>query len=101
MSTGKYLLRKLGLFFFTLGCVLTILFFLFKLMPGDPTAIFLDNNLSLEMIARQRQLWGLNDPLWQQYLHYIANMVTFRFGNSFFGNESVSDIMVEKTRTPA
>lgn len=98
MSTGKYLLRKIGVFLLTLWCVLTILFFLFKLMPGDPTAIFLDNNFSPQMIARQRQLWGLDDPLWQQYVHYLANMLTFRFGNSFFGNESVGHLMAEKTR---
>jgi peptide/nickel transport system permease protein len=95
--SGQLLLRKLGLFAFTLWCVLTIMFFLFKLLPGDPTTIFLDNNFSSEMIEQQRRLWGLTDPLWQQYLRYLWNMVSFHFGDSFFGNESVGHIMAQKS----
>jgi peptide/nickel transport system permease protein len=95
--SGRRLLRTVLLFAFTLWCVLTIMFFLFKLLPGDPTTIFLDNNFSSEMIERQRRLWGLTDPLWQQYLRYIWNMVRFKFGDSFFGNESVGEIMAQKS----
>ena len=93
----KPLWRKAALFAFALWCVLTIMFFLFKLLPGDPTTIFLDNNFSSEMIERQRRLWGLSDPLWQQYVRYLWNMVRFKFGDSFFGNESVAAIMKAKS----
>jgi peptide/nickel transport system permease protein len=89
-------LRRVLLFAVTVWCILTIMFALFKLLPGDPTAIFLDNNMSMEMIAHQKQLWGLNDPWWLQYLHYIGNMATLRFGDSFFQNQPVSEILLEK-----
>ena len=88
--------RRLLLLALTVWCILTIMFVLFKLLPGDPTAIFLDNNMSVELIERQKQLWGLNDPWWLQYLHYLGNMALFRFGDSFFQNQPVADILAEK-----
>lgn len=92
----RYLIRRLVLLAFVLWCILTIMFGLFQLLPGDPTSIFVDANFSQEMIERQRQLWGLNDPVWMQYLRYLRNMVLFDFGDSFFQIEPVSTIMADK-----
>jgi len=89
-------LRRVLLLALTVWCILTIMFALFKLLPGDPTAIFLDNNMSMEMIEHQKQLWGLNDPWWLQYLHYLGNMALFRFGDSFFQNQTVGEILADK-----
>jgi peptide/nickel transport system permease protein len=88
--------RRLLLLALTLWCILTIMFALFKLLPGDPASIFVDNNMPVEMIEHQKQLWGLNDPMWLQYLHYIGNMALFRFGDSFFQNQTVFEILTEK-----
>src|SRR5258705_2041457 len=98
---GRYFGRRLLLLIFVVWCVLTIIFALFKLLPGDPTTIFIDSNFSVEMIERQRALWGLNDPIWLQYLRYLGNMALFSFGDSFFQNESVAAILAEKTRNTA
>lgn len=89
-------LRRLLLLALTMWCILSIMFALFKLLPGDPTSIFVDNNMPMEMIEHQKQLWGLNDPWWLQYLHYIVNMALFRFGDSFFQNQTVGEILAEK-----
>jgi peptide/nickel transport system permease protein len=89
-------LRRFLLLALTLWCILTIMFALFKLLPGDPTSIFVDNNMPMEMIEHQKQLWGLNDPMWLQYAHYIANMALFRFGDSFFQNQTVFEILTGK-----
>ncbi|MBM3567411.1 MAG: ABC transporter permease [Alphaproteobacteria bacterium] len=94
----RYLLRRLAQAGFVVWCILTIMFLLFKLMPGDPTAIFVDNNFTEDMIQRQRMLWGLNDPWWVQYLRYLRNMLLFDFGHPFFQNESVAEIMLDKVR---
>ena len=69
-------------FVFVVWASLTIIFILFKLLPDDPTAIFVDNNFSVEMINRQKALWGLNDPVWLQYVRYLKNMALFDFGES-------------------
>lgn len=92
----RYALRRVGLLVFVIWCVLSIMFALFQLMPGDPTAIFIDSNFSVEMVQRQRELWGLNDPLWLQYLRYLRNMALFDFGTSFFQIAPVSEIMADK-----
>ncbi len=89
-------LRRVLLLALTVWCILSIMFVLFKLLPGDPATIFVDNNMPMEMIEHQRQLWGLNDPWWVQYLRYIVNMALFRFGDSFFQNQTVADILAEK-----
>jgi len=92
---GRYFGRRLLLLIFVVWCVLTIIFALFKLLPGDPTSIFVDSNLSVEMIERQKTLWGLNDPVWLQYLRYLKNMAVFDFGDSFFQNEPVREILLQ------
>jgi peptide/nickel transport system permease protein len=92
----SYLLRRLVLLLFVTVAVLTILFVMFKLLPGNPLSVFIDSNFSEEMIRRQKQLWGLDDPLWLQYVRYMWNMLTFSFGTSFFQMTPVRDIVVEK-----
>ncbi len=91
-----YFVRRLALLAFVIVSVLTIMFVLFKLLPGDPTAVFVDSNFSEEMIQRQRALWGLDQPLWIQYFNYMWNMMTFNFGTSFFQQAPVSGIVIEK-----
>ena len=92
----SYVLRRLVLLLFVIVAVLTILFVLFKLLPGNPLSVFLDSNFPEEMIQRQKRLWGLDAPLWLQYVRYMWNMMTFQFGTSFFQMTPVSDIVVEK-----
>lgn len=92
----RYLARRLLLLGFVLWCILTIMFALFQLLPGDPTSIFVDSNFSQAMIDRQKELWGLNDPVWLQYLRYLRNMLLFDFGNSFFQIAPVAEIMRDK-----
>ena len=97
----RYFARRLALLLFVVWAILTIVFVLFKRLPGDPAAIFIDSNFSIEMLNRQRALWGLDQPLWLQYLNYLRNMALFDFGDSFFQNEPVATILAEKTLNTA
>lgn len=94
----RYLVRRLLLLIFVIWCILTIMFGLFQWLPGDPTSLFVDSNFSQEMIDRQKELWGLNDPVWVRYLRYLRNMVMFDFGQSFFQIAPVSEIMLDKVQ---
>jgi peptide/nickel transport system permease protein len=94
----SYLLKRVALLAFVVWCILTIMFALFQLLPGDPTLIFVDSNFSQEMLDRQRELWGLTGPLWLRYLRYLWNMATFQFGTSFFQIDPVSSIMADKVK---
>ncbi|MBC8462506.1 MAG: ABC transporter permease [Deltaproteobacteria bacterium] len=92
----KYIVLRIISLAFVVYCVLTIMFVIFKFLPGDPTAIFLDANFTDEMIDRQKALWGLDDPLMVQYVRYLKNMAIFDFGNSFFQLRPVRSIISEK-----
>jgi peptide/nickel transport system permease protein len=94
----KRIATRLLSFITVVWAVLTIFFIMFKLLPGDPTAVFLDSNLSPELIARQKELWGLSDPMWLQYIRYIRNMASFHFGVSFFQQQPVADILWERVK---
>src|SRR6266481_9121596 len=98
---GRYVGRRLLLLLFVVWAVLTIIFALFQLLPGDPTSIFVDSNFSVEMIERQKALWGLNDPVWLQYVRYLQNMAVFDFGESFFQNQPVAAILSERAANTA
>jgi peptide/nickel transport system permease protein len=92
----RYIGVRIVLLLFVIFCIMSILFALFRFGPGDPTARFIDSKFSDEMIARQRKLWGLDDPLMVQYLRYLKNMAIFDFGTSFFQVQPVQSIILEK-----
>ncbi len=92
----KYVLLRVLTLIFVIFCVVTIIFVLVKFLPGDPTAIFVDSKFSDEMIDQQKKLWGLTDPLWLQYLHFLKNMAVLDFGSSFFQIQPVRTIVLGK-----
>ena len=76
----RYILKRLGYMVLSLFIIITITFFLMKMMPGSP---FNDAKLSAEQKAILNEKFGLNDPVAVQYLHYLKNVVTGDFGYSF------------------
>lgn len=92
-SLTKFLIRRLVSFVSMLFFLLTAIFFLFRIMPGDPTALLLSGRFSEE--ARQTMLenFGLTRPLHEQYLIFIANVFQGEFGISFFYREPVAEVI--------
>lgn len=76
----KYVLKRLCYMFVSLFIVITITFFLMKLMPGSP---FNDTKLNAQQKEILNEKYGLNDPVALQYVNYLKNVVTGDFGNSF------------------
>ena len=62
--------------------VVTVTFFVFRLVPGDPTGRFVSDAMSPQDILRIRQMFGLDQPVWIQYLKYLRNIATLDFGLS-------------------
>ncbi|MFX8562029.1 ABC transporter permease, partial [Acinetobacter baumannii] len=54
--------------------VATILFLMFRLMPGNPMAAYINDNLPPEQQAQIMHQFGLDRPLWDQYLIYLGNL---------------------------
>ena len=87
----KYVLKRLCYMFVSLFIVITITFFLMKLMPGSP---FNDTKLNAQQKEILNEKYGLNDPVALQYVNYLKNVVTGDFGNSFqYHNMPVLDLV--------
>lgn len=93
MGKLNFFVRRTLQLFVTLWAVATALFFLFRLMPGDPTSYVISPQMSPETRQRLIESYGLNDPLGVQYVRYMENLASFELGRSFKTNERVVDVL--------
>lgn len=70
----RYLIQKVFYGFLTLFGVVTVIFFLFTVLPGDPARMMLDQKEDPEQLALIRKNLGLDQPLWKQYLYYLNDL---------------------------
>lgn len=91
---STYLARRLGSFVFMLFALVTVIFVLFRVMPGDPTATLVSGQFSEEARRAMLENFGLNRPLWEQYLIFVANVLQGEFGRSFFYKEPALDVVL-------
>jgi len=70
--------------------VVSAVFFAFKLIPGDPAAMFAGEQASAEAIARIRHEMGLDRPVLVQYMDYLRKLLRGDLGNSFMTGRSVA-----------
>jgi len=91
---GKYFVSRIIQTIITLFCVFSLMWLLFRAVPGDPTAIFVSGQLSPEDIEALRKMWGLDQPLHIQYLKYMKNVFLGDFGISFSYREPVLDVIL-------
>ena len=85
----KYLLKRVLYMLLTLFLVATITFFLMKLMPGTPKTN--QAKMTASQIEIMNKQYGLDKPIWEQYLIYIFGMFHGDFGTSFqYSNQPVA-----------
>jgi len=90
-----FLLRRLAASLLLLLLVLTITFFLLRLMPGDPIHLFEGQRLTPEQQHRLRQIYGLDRPLPEQYWAWISAVGRGDFGVSLSQQRPVSTALLE------
>jgi len=78
-----YFAKRIGLALLTIFFLATVMFALFRLLPGDPTMTVISPALAPEVQAALRQRFGLDDPMHVQFGRYLLGIVTFDFGMSF------------------
>jgi peptide/nickel transport system permease protein len=89
-----YLARRLiGSIPLVLG-ILTLIFFIIHLAPGDPTARYFSPNVSPEVIEQMRRNLGLDQPLHIQYFKWMGSFLTGDFGYSFGQMRPITDILL-------
>jgi peptide/nickel transport system permease protein len=85
----NYWIKRIASAFLVLGVVLVLNFILFRMMPGDPVSSIIDPRFSPEAKAQLRKIYGLDLSLPRQFLLYVKQMLTFRFGISFLTQRPV------------
>jgi ABC-type dipeptide/oligopeptide/nickel transport system permease component len=94
-----YLVKRLAGTVPVLLLISLLVFLLIHAAPGDPTLMLLGEETNAAEVATARERWGLDRPLYIQYLKFVASTVTGEFGKSFKYAEPVSQVI--KTRLPA
>ncbi|GAB2702990.1 ABC transporter permease [Paenibacillus thermoaerophilus] len=88
----KYILRRFLYMLLTLWLIVTVTFVLMKNLPGDPFG-----EMTLKMTPQQKQIlyeqYGLDKPVWEQYLIYMKNLLQGDLGVSY---QYPSTTVVEK-----
>jgi len=80
----RYIVRRLLLLFPVLFGVCLLVFLVLHVFTVDPTSVILGQHATAEKQAALRAELGLNDPLYVQFGHYLAGVVTLDFGRSLF-----------------
>jgi oligopeptide transport system permease protein len=89
----KIILGRLLQLIPVLWILLTLTFFLSKASPGGPFSA--ERQATPEVIQKLNEYYGLNRPLWQQYLSYIEKVARLDFGPSYsYPTESVNEVIL-------
>lgn len=93
---GKYILKRLVDLLPTIFVVAIIVFVITRLIPGDPAAVMLGPQASVEDIQELRDDLGLNEPLHTQFLQYIGDLAQGDFGVSLTYNQPVISLIMDR-----
>jgi peptide/nickel transport system permease protein len=94
----RFVLVRLFRAMLTIMAVVTFAFVVLR-MSGDPAMVMLGPDVPQESVDAFRKAWGLDQPLWIQYLAYIKSIFTGDFGVSMRDKASAIQLVLE--RVPA
>ena len=112
---NRYMLKRVGWAFLTIGFVVVLNFFLFRILPGDPARSVKNPRLTAEGIEAVRVRFGLDkpiinciesitpleigscavNPLDTQFFRYVINLLQGDLGTSFHTQRPVADMLAE------
>jgi peptide/nickel transport system permease protein len=96
---ASYLVRRLAGTVPVLLLISLLVFLLIHAAPGDPTLLLLGEETNAAEVARAKERWGLDQPLYVQYLKFLRSAAVGDFGRSFKYTEPVMRVIM--TRLPA
>lgn len=95
-----FILRRLIQAIFVVLIVSVVIFFIIRLLPGDPILIYLSerefSSLTAEQIQAAKHQFGIDRPLVVQYFSWWNDILHGDMGNSLFYNEKVTRLMAER-----
>lgn len=95
----RYVAKRLFYMLITLFVIVSVTFFISKMLPGTP---FADDKLTPQTRAQLFEKYGLDEPIPVQYVKYIANVAQGDLGNSFyFESRPVTGMILERAPVSA
>ena len=92
-SLPRYILQRALLVIPMMWVLLTLVFVLLRVAPGDPVSAALGGRLDEQALERRREALGLNKPLIVQYWDYLASVLRLDFGTTFTDNQPVLHVV--------
>ena len=91
MSAGlrRYIVIRILLTIPMILILVTIVFFVMRVLPGDPAVAVLRDGATEEQLAAYRELMGLDKPITEQYIEFLSGLIRFDFGQSLSRPRSV------------
>ena len=96
-GTATFVLRTLGGGLVSVGLIVVLGFFLFRVLPGDPVRTMTrDRPGNPEQLARLRAEYGLDRPLPAQFVDYLADLARGDLGTSYVYSRPVTEIILNR-----
>tara|TARA_R110000737_G_scaffold258861_2_gene267470 strand:+ start:892 stop:1887 length:996 start_codon:yes stop_codon:yes gene_type:complete len=98
LANGKYVIRRIIHGIPIILAIVVVNFFLIRLAPGDAAQVLAGESgaATQEYMDQIRAQFGLDQPLWIQFLNYMKNLLMFDLGYSFRHGREISSLVVER-----
>jgi peptide/nickel transport system permease protein len=91
-----YLARRIGQSLLTVFLTLTTVFLLVRLAPGDPASAYAAPSATSADLARIREQFGLDEPLFVQYGYFVRDLFTGNLGTSYSFHSPALDVVLDR-----
>ena len=93
----QYVIQRLLSALPVLWAVATLVFLVLRVLPGEPTAVLAaQSGGTADDVVRLRTEYGLDRPIWSQYLRFLLSLVRGNLGRSLYTHQPISQIVVQQ-----
>jgi peptide/nickel transport system permease protein len=93
----RFIIRRVLQSILLIWAVMTLTFLLVNIAPGGPDVVLTQNpKLTKDQVEAIRESYGLNKPLYEQYIVWMGRVVTFDFGRSYTNPFPASQRVLER-----
>ena len=96
MDLFWFIARRLGRLLLTVFIISTLVFFVIRIIPGDPALMIAGMDAPPETVQLIREKLGTDRPLGTQYVEWLVDIARFDFGNTLISGEPVSKLILER-----
>ena len=91
----RYIIKRILQTVLVLFLVMTLVFVILRVV-GDPTKMMVTPDSTFEDLEKVRHALGLDKSIWQQYVEYVTNILHGDFGDSYYFQRPVLDLLQER-----